>query len=261
MAYIQTTADNLTDSGEIDGIILTGLTDKGLDLLTNYVNRTGDIQTVALASSVAVPRYFKDGRVEEWVECYRELLDRWQLYYTRAKFDIARGRHLQQSSINGPPATDTTPTQIYVRCNFCNQSIARNLLIPGVRGRDGRRYVMGGGGGPGGGGGHGANLLGHDKQGSMGGGGMGQGGAGAVPGAPGSASGPAAGSNKAVVCPSCSKPLPRCAICLLHLGVPAENNAALGVWSSLGHKASGESMFGLLISFASMQNNALEIVY
>ncbi|KAF8977016.1 hypothetical protein BGZ46_007727 [Entomortierella lignicola] len=192
MAYIQTTADSLTDSGEIDGIILTGLTDKGLDLLTNYVNRTGDIQTVALASSVAVPRYFKDVRVEEWVECYRDLLDRWQLYYTRAKFDIARGRYLQQTSLNGPPATDTTPTQIYVRCNFCNQSIARNLLIPGVRGRDGRRYMMAGGPG---GGGHGGSMLGHDKQSSMGG--MGQGGAGAVPGAPGSASGPTS-SSKAV---------------------------------------------------------------
>ncbi|KAF9174790.1 hypothetical protein BGX20_009785 [Mortierella sp. AD010] len=188
MAYILTTAEILTDSGEIDGIILTGLTDKGLDLLTNYVNRTGDIQTVALASSTAVPRYFKDARVEEWVECYRDLLDRWQLYYTRARFDIARGRHLHQNSLNGPPATDATPTQIYVRCNFCNQSIARNLLIPGVRGRDGRRVMMGGAGG----GGHGANMLSHDKQGSMG-----QGGAGAVPGAPGSASGPAS-SNKAV---------------------------------------------------------------
>ncbi|KAF9996997.1 hypothetical protein BGZ79_009266 [Entomortierella chlamydospora] len=231
MAYILATAETLTDSGEIDGIILTGLTDKGLDLLTNYVNRTGDIQTVALASSTAVPRYFKDARVEEWVECYRDLLDRWQLYYTRARFDIARGRHLHQNSLNGPPATDTTPTQIYVRCNFCNQSIARNLLIPGVRGRDGRRVMMGGPGG----GGHGGNMLSHDKQGSMG-----QGGAGAVPGAPGSASGPAS-SNKAVVCPSCSKPLPRCAICLLHLGVPVENNAALGAWSSLGHKATGET--------------------
>ncbi|KAF9434733.1 hypothetical protein BGZ76_007530 [Entomortierella beljakovae] len=178
MAYIQVSADTLTDSGEIDGIILTGLTDKGLDLLTNYVNRTGDIQTVSLASSVAVPRYFKDGRVEEWVDCYRELLDRWQLYYTRAKFDIARGRYIQQSTPNGTSA-DTAPTQIYIRCNFCNQSIARNLLIPGVRGRDGRRITMAGGPG----GGHGGNLIGHDKQGSMGAG---------VPGAP------AAAANKSV---------------------------------------------------------------
>ncbi|KAF9946376.1 hypothetical protein BGZ72_000381 [Mortierella alpina] len=233
MAYIQTTAEGHTNSGEIDGMILTGLTETGLDLLTNYVNRTGDIQTATLASSVAVPRYFKDSRVDEWVEYYRDLLDRWQLYYTRARFDIARGRCIQHSTLSGVSAADMTPTQIYVRCNFCNQSIARNLLVPGVRGRDGRRLMVPGGTGPGGG--HG--LHGHDKQGSMGG--MGQG-AGAVPGAPGGGGGPAANSNKSVVCPSCSKPLPRCAICLLHLGVPAEGNAALGAWSSLGHKATGE---------------------
>ncbi|KAF9081229.1 hypothetical protein BGX23_001114 [Mortierella sp. AD031] len=236
MAYIQTTAESHTNSGEIDGMILCGLTEAGLDLLTNYVNRTGDIQTAALASSVAVPRYFKDGRVEEWVDCYRDLLDRWQLYYTRARFDIARGRCTQQSTISGVSAADMTPTQVYVRCNFCNQSIARNLLIPGVRGRDGRVRLMVQGG-PGSGSGHGG-LHGHDKQSSMGGG-MGQG-AGATPGAPGAGSGPAVNSNKSTVCPSCSKPLPRCAICLLHLGVPAEGNASLGAWSSLGHKATGE---------------------
>ncbi|KAF9919630.1 hypothetical protein FBU30_010724 [Linnemannia zychae] len=236
MAYIQTTADTLTNLGEIDGMILTGLTEAGLDLLTNYINRTGDIQTAALVSSVAVPRYFKDGRVEDWVDCYRDLLDRWQLYHTRARFDIARGRYIQQSTLSGVSVADITPTQIYVRCNFCNQSIARNLLIPGVRGRDGRRLVVQGGPGSGGHGG----LHGHDKQGSMAGG-MGQG-AVATSGAPGSGSGPAASSNKSTVCPSCSKPLPRCAICLLHLGVPAEGNASLGVWSSLGHKVTGETM-------------------
>ncbi|KAI8604337.1 hypothetical protein EDD21DRAFT_366575 [Dissophora ornata] len=275
MAYIDTTSETLTNAGEIDGIILTGLTETGLDLFTNYVNRTGDIQTVALASSFAVPRYFKDPRVEDWVDIYRDLLDRWLLYYTRARFDIARGRCLQQSTLSGVSAVDMTPTQIYVRCNFCNQSIARNLLIPGVRGRDGRRLMVPGGSGPGSGhggaGGHGSGLYGHDKQVSMGGGGMGQGGAGggavAPVGAPGSGGVSGANSSKAVVCPSCSKPLPRCAICLLHLGVPAEGNAALGQWSSLGNKATGESKwktFGkmencLLFLFFSVRLNRLKI--
>lgn len=241
MVYIQTTTDTLLAAGEIDGMILTGLTELGLDLLTNYVNRTGDIQTASLASSVAVPRYFKDSRVEEWVDCYRDLLDRWQLYYTRARFDIARGRCIQLSNSSGVSAADMTPTQIYVRCNFCNQSIARNLMIPGVRSREGRRLIVPGGGGPGSGGGYGGGggMHGHDKSGSMGGGSGGP-----VPGgAPGSGG---AGAGKSIVCPSCSKPLPRCAICLLHLGVPADGHAGLGPWSSLGHKATGESKCSLL---------------
>ncbi|KAG0024185.1 hypothetical protein BGZ81_007802 [Podila clonocystis] len=231
MVYIQTTADGLINSGEIDGMILTGLTEMGLDLMTNYVNRTGDIQTTSLASSVAVPRYFKDTRVEEWVDCYRDLLDRWQLYYTRARFDIARGKCIQQSTSSGVSATDMAPAQIYVRCNYCNQSVARSLLIPGVRGRDGRRMIVSGG--------HGGGGHGHDKTSSMGGMGQGAGGGVGPGGAPG-AGGAGGNASKDVVCPSCHKPLPRCAICLLHLGVPAEGHASLGAWSSLGHKASGE---------------------
>ncbi|KAF9967912.1 hypothetical protein BGZ73_000322 [Actinomortierella ambigua] len=165
------------------------------------------------------------------------------------------------------------PTQIYVRCNFCNQSVARNLLIPGVRGRDGRRVVVvptgpgapttsgggggGGGGGSGGGGGvggggigggSGGHVGGHDKMMNIPGGGAPGGGVAGGAGAGAGASGaPATGSNltasasKSVVCPSCHKPLPRCAICLLHLGTPAVGQAALGTWSSLGSKANGES--------------------
>ena len=241
MVYLQTTTDVLMAAGEIDGMILTGLTELGLDLLTNYVNRTGDIQTASLASSVTVPRYFKDQRVEEWVDCYRDLLDRWQLYYTRARFDIARGRCMQLSNTPGVSAADMTPTQIYVRCNFCNESIARSLLIPGVRSSQGRRMMVPGGGAPGSGrGGYGSGggggMHGHDKSSSMGGGG-----AGPVPGGAPGMSG--SGGSKSIVCPSCSKPLPRCAICILHLGVPADGHAALGPWSSLGHKATGESKF------------------
>ncbi|KAG0222589.1 hypothetical protein BGW41_005933 [Actinomortierella wolfii] len=197
MVYIQTLAENMIQEGRIDGILLTGLTEQGLDLLSNYVNRTGDVQTVALAASVAVPRYFKDSRVDEWVEHYRELLDRWQLYYTRARFDIARGRYLQP---NTSAAADMAPTQIYVRCNFCNQSVARNLLIPGVRGRDGRRVVVvpsGSGGPPTSGGGAGSSGASggpvghtHDKM-------MGIPGAGAPGGVAGGAGGTGAGAGAA----------------------------------------------------------------
>jgi hypothetical protein len=111
-----------------------------------------------------------------------------------------------------------------------------------VRGRDGRRLIVPGGSGPGSGAGHSLGVHSHDKQGSMG-----AQGAGVAPGggAPGTNTGSASNSNKAVVCPSCSKPLPRCAICLLHLGVPAEGNAALGPWSSLGRKSTGKTVVNI----------------
>ncbi len=38
---------------------MTGLTQQGLDLLENYVNRTSDVQTAALLASHIVPRIFR----------------------------------------------------------------------------------------------------------------------------------------------------------------------------------------------------------
>ncbi|KAF3931037.1 hypothetical protein ABW20_dc0103840 [Dactylellina cionopaga] len=54
--------------GEPEGILLTGVTEKAIDLLQVYVNKTGDVQTASLVASFAVPKYFTDHRVELWVE-------------------------------------------------------------------------------------------------------------------------------------------------------------------------------------------------
>ncbi len=37
-----------------------------------------------------VPRVFRDQRVEHWMDCYRNLLDMWQLWHERALLDVAR---------------------------------------------------------------------------------------------------------------------------------------------------------------------------
>jgi len=67
------------------------------------------------------------------------LLDQWQMFHTRAKFDIARGKHMISSTSS---AADMVPPQVYVRCNYCSQSITHSLFIPGMRGRDVERYVI-----------------------------------------------------------------------------------------------------------------------
>lgn len=56
--------------GDINGLILTGLTPIGVDLMEQYVNRTGDVQTAALLLSMAAPGRFNDIRVDDWVETY-----------------------------------------------------------------------------------------------------------------------------------------------------------------------------------------------
>jgi hypothetical protein len=54
--------------GEVHGILLTGLTQLGVDLFEQYVNKTGDVQTAAAALSFCAPRRFEDPRVVKWIE-------------------------------------------------------------------------------------------------------------------------------------------------------------------------------------------------
>jgi hypothetical protein len=65
--YIRKWTAKLVPLGRIDAIVLTGWSKSGLDLMENYIDRTGDIQTVALLLSVCD---INDPRVELWIEKY-----------------------------------------------------------------------------------------------------------------------------------------------------------------------------------------------
>jgi hypothetical protein len=210
---------------------------------------------------------------------YREILNQCQLFHERCHFDIERRKQydpsadkigsrtsILQQSLKSPKSSVMekdyakllfgVPPQVYVRCNFCNQSLAHNsLFIPGVGmiGYVSRfiyqynlwasfcnkflayRYLTI------------HRMLGNDLRKSnlvestV---------ASTVPStlqsvAPSPTSfshesvhgtGTAASSitgarnailhpsqrTKSIACPSCRKPLPRCAICLLHMGTPMD---------------------------------------
>ncbi|KAG0164018.1 hypothetical protein DFQ30_010636, partial [Apophysomyces sp. BC1015] len=129
--FLNATVEQLIREGDIEGVVVTGLTSRGVDLLEQSLNRYGDVQTASLVMSFVVPRRFQDKRVENWVENYRLLLDRWQLWHERAKFDIERGKRMNSSEI--------APPQVYVRCTYCAQSLGHSLMIQNVRNREGKR--------------------------------------------------------------------------------------------------------------------------
>jgi hypothetical protein len=66
--YITSTAEDLIQEGDIEGVVVTGLTSKGIDLFEKAIDRYGDIQTASLVLSFVMPKRFKDRRVEDWVE-------------------------------------------------------------------------------------------------------------------------------------------------------------------------------------------------
>jgi hypothetical protein len=66
--YVTTTSEELIQEGDIEGVVVTGLTTKGIDLFETAIDRYGDIQTASLVLSYVMPKRFRDRRVEDWVE-------------------------------------------------------------------------------------------------------------------------------------------------------------------------------------------------
>lgn len=67
-AYINRALEKLVEEGDVEGVVVTGLTSKGVDLFEKAIDRYGDVQTASLVMSYIVPKRFKDIRVEDWVE-------------------------------------------------------------------------------------------------------------------------------------------------------------------------------------------------
>lgn len=124
-SYLNRVTDRVVNSGDLEGIILTGITPRVVKLLQCYIDKTGDVQTPSLISSFGCPRYFEDPRISNWVEEYRMLLNRWRMFSQRAKFDVGRTSlsktHLGKTTIKPPPK------QIYVRCNHCKKTIGGGM--------------------------------------------------------------------------------------------------------------------------------------
>jgi hypothetical protein len=186
------------NTGNIEGIVVSGLSKDGIGILQSFVDRFSDIQTAALiVSRVVLPPDWTSERRSciEWVENYRGLLNTWQMWQSRATFDVDRAevlrrikvkstegvaasgpktvsyqsRRLQNPNRRQPPRSadppdflSSIPAQLDARCNYCSAPL-------GLRQGTASQWLS-----------------------KM--------------------------SPVLNCCPQCRKPLPRCAICLLPLG-------------------------------------------
>ncbi|KAJ7386639.1 hypothetical protein OS493_006624 [Desmophyllum pertusum] len=166
--FLENLSTKLSNAGDLDGILLTGISLDGINLLEKYVNKTTDVQTASLVIVNCVPHISsevsKDTRVSSWVENYRNLLDMWRLWHQRSLFDI---------HYNLKDSTQKPTQQVFVSCNFCGNSILTNMLSTGSRPRKLAQYCN------------------------------------------------PSNRTKIMACPGCRKPLPRCALCLVHMGTPS----------------------------------------
>lgn len=122
--YLRRLADDCRTKGNIEGLIVTGLTKQGLDILQSYIDRTGDVQTAAILASYVCPGRYKDRRVERWADAYRDLLDGWRFFHHRCQFDIDRGKIMKEGIANGDfEPMEWVRRQFLIRCNFCNKVV------------------------------------------------------------------------------------------------------------------------------------------
>jgi hypothetical protein len=66
--YLKRLTDRAVAHGDLEGILLTGITPQLVPLLQSYIDKTCDVQTASLVVSFGSPRYFDDKRIKSWVE-------------------------------------------------------------------------------------------------------------------------------------------------------------------------------------------------
>eukprot|EP00818_Percolomonas_sp_WS_P003016 CAMPEP_0117446122 /NCGR_PEP_ID=MMETSP0759-20121206/6162_1 /TAXON_ID=63605 /ORGANISM="Percolomonas cosmopolitus, Strain WS" /LENGTH=881 /DNA_ID=CAMNT_0005238347 /DNA_START=485 /DNA_END=3129 /DNA_ORIENTATION=- len=116
LQYVDSQSDLATREGDLEGILLTGLSKRGLTLMQNFVNNSNDIQTACLAFSHVVPLRFKDDQVEMWLHNYRELLDSWQFWERRAVLDTTLSYFTRSSIQQQNPG-------VVIRCTYCQHPL------------------------------------------------------------------------------------------------------------------------------------------
>jgi hypothetical protein len=187
-AYLSKCLEKCQQVGNVEGLAVSGMSKDGIKILQAFVDRTSDVQTAALVvSRVLLPQDWVEERkiCMEWVEAYRSLLNSWQMWQIRAMFDVDRADTLRRIRAKGNDAAAARRVQ---NRRQASRATDIDVMASIPAGLDARCNYC-------------SSPLGLRRH--------------------------EANANqwlskmKPVLscCPQCRKPLPRCAVCLLGLGV------------------------------------------
>lgn len=161
--YVKFMIQECIRDGDLNGLLVTGATLDGIQLLQSFVDHTDDVQTAALIGSrIMTQDLLTDNRIQSWIQSMRNLMNIWQMWEKRAAFDISL-----QSSMK---VSQKSQKSVFLLCSFCGKSVSATIQ------EDARLRNQ---------------TQSHTKLSS---------------------------------CPNCRKPLPRCSLCLLHMGTTTTNS-------------------------------------
>ncbi|CAK7271614.1 hypothetical protein SEPCBS57363_004712 [Sporothrix epigloea] len=116
--WLRDTLDEAVATGDVEGIVLTGLTEPAVDIWARYVEKFHDVQTATLVMSMAAPRFVDDYRCTVWRTAYRAYLQRHRAFFQRAKFEVESTK--RSKGIDGQPKMMLPARQIALRCVYCD---------------------------------------------------------------------------------------------------------------------------------------------
>ena len=132
--FIATETSQAVASGNIEGLVLTGLGDKTLDLFTHYIAKFSDMQTAVLAMSFVCPVYLSDARFDLWRELYFLQMQAWRAFPERAKYIAAHGE--MSVAPDGSRIGTVAPNQPQLACSYCHKSLAMRQTTAAADGSD-----------------------------------------------------------------------------------------------------------------------------
>ncbi|KAF2477013.1 uncharacterized protein BDR25DRAFT_178888, partial [Lindgomyces ingoldianus] len=108
--------------GNIEGLLLTGLTDRAMDLFEHYIAKFGDLQTAVLLLSRACPLYIQDDRWPLWKDMYLNQMQVWRTFLERTSY--IKEHNLRCVSREGRSVNKPAAPSLAIRCLNCQMNLA-----------------------------------------------------------------------------------------------------------------------------------------
>lgn len=183
-------------TGDIEGVVLVGITDQTVPLLSKYIEKFGDYQTASLLIHFAAPLYIDDFRIWQWRADYQDLHNKNRLFVDRCHYEAASTKKSRDRN-TGVTVITPKPRQVTLRCMHCDTAFTNDVDNTSMR-RSGQKS--------------GAVMSSGDRNALY-----------------------PSGVHAGICCPKCGKHLPRCGICLLTLGLP-RSDKELSIGMEVGTK-------------------------
>jgi hypothetical protein len=137
-AFLTHTTNLAIQTGDISGLLLTGLTTRSLDLLTVHISQhpSSGLQNAVLLLSRACPLYIQDARWTLWKDIYLEHLQTYRTFLERTRY--IKEHNLLSVTREGRSVNKPQQPSLTIRCLNCQQNLAlrkdarssKNRLLP-----------------------------------------------------------------------------------------------------------------------------------